>query len=222
MTPGSFVSKSGTLIGGTGKEAGDAFRSYITGVRGTLSDSWSPLWQHILNVNGYVNKIARLEFPAAASNREDVDQRWGMTAPQIKLFGPNEVRSWARLPPKDDKELTEIAEFWTKLAPIPGTQGLPGQGLPGGPGAFTIPSSIANLGGPIPTAMHGLRGATINQLIDETRGIMKRNQREILEKGVDKILDKELIKAKSHNLRTISGAKKVLNHLHGGCSCGHH
>jgi uncharacterized protein with FMN-binding domain len=67
--------------------------------------------------------------------------------------------------------------------------------------------------------MHGLRGATINQLIDETRGIMKRNQREILEKGVDKILDKEIIKAKSHNLRTISGA---INHLDGGCSCGKH
>ena len=158
MTPGSFVTKEGTLLGANGKSSENAFDRYVDAVRATLSDSWSPLPQYLLDQNGYGSDsagngercIARIEFPVSAADRSDIEQKWGLAAPAIRLFEPNEVRGWAHCSPKTAEELEAISNYWARVNPVPGTQGLAGVDGAGVPGVhqtpgIPVPESIVNL-----------------------------------------------------------------------------
>lgn len=193
MTPGSFVSQNGTLIGGNNKEAGEAMRQYIQGTHETLSDSWSPLFQYLLNQNGYEDYTARLEFPALAADRSDIEQKWGAAAPNLKCFSPNEVRAFAKQPPISAEMTKQLADYWNYVNP---PQTPPIGEPPVGIEVANKPESRA-----WEQAPRGSDGMNIDILVEEARRAMKANQ-DGLKQGISKALDNEFGTKNQRRIRT--------------------
>lgn len=118
--PTDVLSKGdGSIIGGNSGAEADLYRAYITGLQTSICDGWVPLFQRILEYNGYkgykfILKIPPLEFEDATLNLE--------CAKELRAAGNcgyNEHRVLCGLEPASKELIAEYKAEWDEIKPDP-------------------------------------------------------------------------------------------------------
>lgn len=118
--PTDVLSKGdGSIIGGNSGAEADLYRAYITGLQTSICDGWVPLFQRILEYNGFkgykfILKIPPLEFDDETLNLE--------RAKELRAAGNcgyNEHRVLCGLEPASTELVAEYKNEWEEIKPTP-------------------------------------------------------------------------------------------------------
>ena len=102
FNPGSFITKDGTMIGGSSKSEMDLTLRFISGIHEILEDAFEELIQKVLEANGYDGRV-EIKIPDPEIDTTDADLRRADIALKTdNMVLKNEVREMLHLEPRDD------------------------------------------------------------------------------------------------------------------------
>lgn len=173
----SFVSKDGTLIGGSDKQAGNLMNMYINGTRTWLAGSFNQLLQYYLDANGYEGYKAYFKVPLLSEDQADVRLREAEIGVKYWALDYNEVRERLKAEGLDEESIQKIIEFWRANQPVQQPLGMPG---------FTGTTEAV----PETHAPGGTLSGATGKLVEDTYGDLSKNLKS-LEDDIIKALEEE-------------------------------
>lgn len=117
MNPGAFISKQGTLIGGSTLPEQDMVMRYVNGVHTMMENQYNSFLQRYLDLNGYEDYTIGIHVPRPSSTHVDLDIQKAREGFNTQSLHPNEIRQLLGLETLDDEELSKIKDFYAAAAP---------------------------------------------------------------------------------------------------------
>lgn len=120
MSPASFISKEGTLIGSSSLPEQDLMLQYIEGEHGRIADSFEPFLYQYLEYNEYPEDYTvNIWMPSPNIDRTEMDMKKAETGFRTQAMTINERRELLGLPILTEEELKVLkAEFPAAADPM--------------------------------------------------------------------------------------------------------
>jgi hypothetical protein len=120
MSPASFISKEGTLIGNSSLPEQDLMLQYIEGEHGRIADSFEPFLYQYLEYNEYPEDYTvNIWLPSPNIDRTEMDMKKAETGFRTQAMTINERRELLGLPILTEEELKVLkAEFPAAADPM--------------------------------------------------------------------------------------------------------
>lgn len=126
MSPSSFISKDGTLIGGSAAPEAELMEAYISGIHRFLEAGFNRLIEYYLRANRYPEGFTGrfiLTYKSAEDKQSGVAR--AETGFKTKVVHPNEIREDLGKEGLDEAELLKIAQIWREFLDVLGPAAAP-------------------------------------------------------------------------------------------------
>lgn len=119
MSPASFISKEGSIIGSSSLPEQDLMLQYIEGEHGRIADSFEPFLYRYLEYNEYpVGYTVNIWLPSPNIDRTEMDIKKAEAGFNVKAMSLNERRELLGLPALTDEEIAKIKEEYAVANPM--------------------------------------------------------------------------------------------------------
>lgn len=120
FSPTDFISRGdGALIGGSTNQEADLYKTFISGFQDAICTGWTPLFQKILEYNGYKGYTFVLKIPPLEFDDETLNLERAKELRAAGNCGYNEHRILCGLEPASKELVAEYKAEWDEIKPAP-------------------------------------------------------------------------------------------------------
>lgn len=120
FSPAAFVTKEGTLIGGSSMPEKELLSAYVAGVHTWLEEQFEQLLQVYLDANGYEGYAIRIRLPDLKTDRSEIEMKQAEIGDATQSLTLDERRALLGHEPASDEKATQIrAEYAARVPASP-------------------------------------------------------------------------------------------------------
>jgi hypothetical protein len=120
VSPAKFVTKTGTLIGGSTDSEGEMMEAYVRGQHTWLCDAFEELLNQYFTLNGFPDGYyCSIHVPISLPGQTTTNMNQAQIGFSTKTLDTNEIRSLLGFEPLDEESLTKLRDEYASAMPNP-------------------------------------------------------------------------------------------------------